>query len=69
MSGNMGMGSMSGALRFDVKNLFDASKILPCVVEAVVGTQGSSEAFGTFWSNIPYISCVLIIALSNIVVL
>ena len=65
----MGMGSMSGASCFDMKNLFDASKILPCVIEAVVSAQGSSEASGMFQSNILYILCVLIIALSNIVVL
>jgi hypothetical protein len=69
INGEMGTDSMSGASRFDVKNLFDASNTLPCDVETVVTAQDSSEASGTFLSNIPYISCALIIALSNVGVL
>jgi hypothetical protein len=64
----MGTGSISGASRFEVKYLFDASNTLPCAVEAAVSAQGSSDASGTFRSNIPYISCALIIALLNVVV-
>ena len=65
-NGEMGIGSMSGASRFGVKYLFDASNTLPCV--ALVSTQASSEASGKFRSNIPYISCALTIASLNVLV-
>jgi hypothetical protein len=68
IKGGMGTGSMSGASRFDVKYLFDASNVVPCAVEAVVSAQGSSDPSGKFRSNSPYISCVLIMALLNVVV-
>ena len=63
------MDSMSGASCFDVKYLFDASNLnaLLWVVDAV-GAQDSREPSGMFRSNIPYISCALIIALLNVVV-
>jgi hypothetical protein len=66
INGEMGTGSMSGASRFEVKYLFDASNTLPCAVEIVVGAQDSSDASGTFRLNIPYISCALVIALLNV---
>jgi hypothetical protein len=37
-------------------------------VDAVVSVQLSSDASGKFRSNIPYISCALIIASSKVVV-
>lgn len=66
INGGMGTGSMSGASRFDVKYLFDASNMLPCAMEAVDSAQDSSDASGMFRSNIPYISCALVIALLNV---
>ena len=43
---------MSGASRFDMKNLLDASNTLPCAVEPV-SAQNSSDSSGKFLSNIP----------------
>ena len=59
---------MSGALRFDVKYRFDASNMVPWVVGPAVSTHDSSDASGKFLSNIPYISCALLIALLNVAV-
>ena len=59
---------MSGASRFDVKYLFDASNTLPCAVGPVISAHDSRDASGTFLSNSPYISCALTIALLNVVV-
>ena len=67
-SGEIGTGSMLGASRFEVKYLFEASNSLPFAVDAVVSFQDSSDPSGTFRSNIPNISCALLIALLNIVV-
>ena len=63
----MGTGSMSDASHLDVKYLLDASNTLPSAMDPVDSVQDSSEASGTFQSNIPYISCVLVIALSYVV--
>ena len=52
IDGDMGTGSMSGASRFDVKNLFEALNTQPCAVE-LVSAQDSRDASGTFRSNIP----------------
>jgi hypothetical protein len=60
--GEIGIDSISGASRFDVKYLFDVSNILPCAVGPVVGAHDSSDASGKFLSNIPYISFALVIA-------
>ena len=53
INGEMGTGSMSGASRFDVKYLFDASNMQPCVVGPVSSAHDSSDDSGTFLSNIP----------------
>lgn len=68
INGEMGTGSMSGASRFDVKYRFDASNMVPCAVGPVVGAHDSRDASGKFLSNIPYISCALLIALLNVAV-
>lgn len=68
ISAEMGTGSMSGASRLDVKYLFDASNIMPSAMDPVDSVHDSSEASGTFRSNIPNISCALVIALLNVVV-
>jgi hypothetical protein len=65
INGEMGTGSISGTSRFDVKNLFEASNMQPCAVE-LVGAQDSRVSSGTLLSNNPYISCMLLIALSNV---
>ena len=62
----MGTDSMSGASRFDVKYLLDASNTLPSAVDAVASVQDSRDASGKFLSNIPYISCALLMALLNV---
>lgn len=66
ISAEMGTDSMSGASRLDVKYLFDASNIMPSAVDPVDSVHDSSDASGTFRSNIPKISCALVIALSNV---
>jgi hypothetical protein len=41
---------------------------VPCAVGPAVSAHDSSDASGKFLSNIPYISCALLIALLNVVV-
>lgn len=52
----MGTDTAPGASRFDVRYLFDASRVVPCVMGEEGSDHGSSDVSCTFLSNIPYIS-------------